>query len=88
LTAKDLRVAYAANPMLARCGSCGVGLVVPDDKAANPRLRVRCRCGSEFALREPKPSRVETPALCEQRVRSCCALGLAVFKKARELNLD
>lgn len=44
--------------MLARCASCGLRFVVPDDKAANPDLKVRCRCGAEFALHEPKPPRV------------------------------
>lgn len=129
LDGEGLASSIRSKPMLARCGSCGVGFVVPDDKAANPRLGVRCQCGFEFALHEPKPPRVETPVRCEglctdvakleedtarekQRSRTMrddigfisaypfsdpaayvslatgCALGLAVFKKARELNLD
>lgn len=67
--------------MLARCGSCGVGFVVPDDKAANPRLRVRCQCGFEVALHEPKPPRVQTPALCE---RPCTDVAKLEEDTARE----
>ncbi|HET7294928.1 MAG TPA: hypothetical protein VFM88_21090 [Vicinamibacteria bacterium] len=44
--------------MLARCASCGVRFVVPEDRARNPGLKVRCRCGAEFALHAPKPPRV------------------------------
>ncbi len=43
--------------MLARCAQCGVRFVVPDDRAANPNLKVRCRCGVEFALHAPRPTR-------------------------------
>jgi hypothetical protein len=40
--------------MLARCEKCGVRFVVPDDRAANKDLRVRCKCGHEFALHAPR----------------------------------
>ncbi len=44
--------------MLARCASCGVRFVVPEDRATNPNLKVRCRCGAEFPLHAPKAPRV------------------------------
>jgi hypothetical protein len=48
--------------MLAQCGSCGVRFLVPDERAANRGLMVRCRCGTEFALHEPKAPRVAAHA--------------------------
>ncbi len=62
LDVEALASSIRSNPMLARCASCGLRFVVPDDKAANPSLRVRCRCGAEFALHEPKAPRVPAAA--------------------------
>ncbi len=39
--------------MLAHCAQCGVRFLVPDERAATPNLRVRCRCGAEFPLHAP-----------------------------------
>src|SRR5262245_25627437 len=48
--------------MLTRCASCGVRFVVPDDRAANPNLTVRCRCGADFPLNAPKAPRATESA--------------------------
>jgi len=50
--------------MLTRCAQCGLRFVVPDERARNPALRVRCRCGAEFLLRSPAPA---VPAVPEAR---------------------
>ncbi len=36
--------------MTIRCTGCGRAIRVPDDKAQNPRLKVKCTCGTVFAL--------------------------------------
>jgi hypothetical protein len=36
--------------MTIRCVGCGRAIRVPDDKAGNPRLKVKCTCGTVFAL--------------------------------------
>jgi hypothetical protein len=38
--------------MTIRCVGCGRAISVPDDKAANPRLKVKCGCGALFPLGE------------------------------------
>jgi hypothetical protein len=38
--------------MTIRCIGCGRAIRVPDDKAQNPRLKVKCTCGTVFALAE------------------------------------
>ena len=38
--------------MTVRCVGCGRSIPVPDDKAAHPRLRVKCRCGATFLVAE------------------------------------
>ena len=38
--------------MTVRCVGCGRSIPVPDDKAAHPRLRVKCRCGATFLAAE------------------------------------
>ncbi len=42
--------------MLTRCSKCGVRFAVPDDRATNPDLVVRCRCGAEFPLHSTRPA--------------------------------
>jgi hypothetical protein len=46
--------------MTVRCVGCGRSIPVPPDKAAEPRLRVKCRCGAIFLVAEAP--RVEDPA--------------------------
>ena len=46
--------------MTVRCVGCGRSIPVPPDKAAEPRLRVKCRCGAIFLVAEAP--RVEEPA--------------------------
>lgn len=36
--------------MTIRCVGCGRAIRIPDEKAANPRLKVKCTCGTIFAL--------------------------------------
>jgi hypothetical protein len=36
--------------MTIRCTGCGRAIRVPDEKAQNPRLKVKCTCGTVFAL--------------------------------------
>ena len=36
--------------MTIRCIGCGRAIRVPDEKAQNPRLKVKCTCGTVFAL--------------------------------------
>lgn len=38
--------------MTIRCIGCGRAIRVPDEKAQNPRLKVKCTCGTVFALAE------------------------------------
>src|SRR4030095_5901722 len=38
--------------MTIRCIGCGRAIRVPEDKAQNPRLKVKCTCGVVFALAE------------------------------------
>lgn len=38
--------------MTIRCVGCGRAIRIPEDKAANPRLKVKCTCGTVFALAE------------------------------------
>jgi hypothetical protein len=38
--------------MTIRCTGCGRAIRIPEDKAANPRLKVKCTCGTVFALAE------------------------------------
>ena len=46
--------------MTVRCVGCGRSIPVPPDKAAEPRLRVKCPCGAIFLVAEAP--RVEDPA--------------------------
>jgi hypothetical protein len=46
--------------MTVRCVGCGRSIPVPPDKAAEPRLRVKCRCGAIFLVAEAPL--VEDPA--------------------------
>jgi hypothetical protein len=49
--------------MTVRCVGCGRSIPVPPDKAAEPRLRVKCRCGAIFLVAEAP--RVEDPAVAK-----------------------
>jgi hypothetical protein len=49
-----LRVAHveAEAGMTIRCVGCGRAIQIPDDKAGNPRLKIKCACGALFPLQE------------------------------------
>ncbi len=44
--------AAAGPPVMVRCVQCAAPINVPADKAANPQLKIRCRCGALFTLLE------------------------------------
>lgn len=48
--------------MTIRCVQCGRAIRVPDDKAANPRLKVKCTCGTIFALSEAMEAAADSAA--------------------------
>jgi hypothetical protein len=53
--------------MTIRCTGCGRAIRVPDDKAQNPRLKVKCTCGTVFALADAM-SAAEDAASAERAV--------------------
>jgi hypothetical protein len=60
--------------MTIRCIGCGRAIRVPDDKAQNPRLKVKCTCGTVFALAEAM-SAAENAASAERAVVAPRSLG-------------
>ena len=48
--------------MTIRCVGCGRAIRVPEDKAANPRLKVKCSCGTVFALAEAMEAAADSAA--------------------------
>jgi hypothetical protein len=48
--------------MTIRCVGCGRAIRIPDDKAANPRLKVKCTCGVVFALAEAMEAAADSAA--------------------------
>lgn len=44
--------ASAGPPVMVRCVQCAAPINVPGDKATNPNLKIRCRCGAVFTLLE------------------------------------
>ena len=49
-TSADARGRPGGGGMTIRCTGCGRAIRVPDEKAQNPRLKVKCTCGTVFAL--------------------------------------
>jgi hypothetical protein len=60
--------------MTIRCIGCARAIRVPDDKAQNPRLKVKCTCGTVFALADAM-SAAETAASAERAVVAPRSLG-------------
>ena len=48
--------------MTIRCVGCGRAIRIPEDKAANPRLKVKCTCGVVFALAEAMDAAADSAA--------------------------
>jgi hypothetical protein len=48
--------------MTIRCGACGRPIRIPEDKAANPRLKVKCTCGTVFSLAEAMEAAADSAA--------------------------
>ncbi len=48
--------------MTIRCIGCGRAIRIPEDKAANPRLKVKCTCGVVFALAEAMEAAADSAA--------------------------
>jgi hypothetical protein len=48
--------------MTIRCVGCGRAIRIPEDKAANPRLKVKCTCGVVFALAEAMEAAADSAA--------------------------
>jgi uncharacterized membrane protein YgdD (TMEM256/DUF423 family) len=48
--------------MTIRCVGCGRAIRIPDEKAENPRLKVKCTCGVVFALAEAMEAAADSAA--------------------------